>query len=241
MPADPALSPSFAELATAPCPPYGPMLVAVQGELGPVDAEAVDARLDALALGLFGLAGLSPAGRARALAETLDGALAPTHAGPQALLIGEALEARAAHPLLRAAVGAELARRAGLVGWVASSRGRWLMGAGDEPADAAAAVDPLPIPQLEGIMEAAGRPGSFARSSHPLAIDCGADPAAEAGVFLCGHELAFAALSRLAPALESAGRHAAARRAAGLRLLLPLDADLRARVRRELAHYGGGR
>jgi len=54
--------------------------------------------------------------------------LIPEQEDPRALLIDDALESRRAHPVVIAGVGSELARRAGLRGYVCQSPEGWWTG-----------------------------------------------------------------------------------------------------------------
>jgi hypothetical protein len=75
-----------------------------------------------------------------------------------------------------------------------------------------------------------------------LAADVGADPTQEPAVAgtLCAHQLAFAILTGIADAWRSADDRFRAQRAAGLRLLLPLEDSLRQGVQQDLRAYGAG-
>src|SRR5690349_17972010 len=106
----------FTRLACGGCPPVAELLIALAAEFRAVDTEAADARLDELALPLFGLAGGELRIAAGALADVLD-----TEPGFDAdrtsvagLWIDTVLETRAGHPLVLATIAAEVGRRAGL-------------------------------------------------------------------------------------------------------------------------------
>src|SRR3954469_568923 len=105
----------FTHLATGGCPPIADLMLALAAEFRNVDADAADQRLDELALPLFGLAGGDLRLAAARLANVLD-----TDPGFDAdrssvggLWFDAALEARAGHPLILAAIAAEIGRPAG--------------------------------------------------------------------------------------------------------------------------------
>src|SRR3954453_10454170 len=114
----------FTRLACDGCPPVAELLLALAGEFRHVDAEAADARLDELALPLFGLA----SGNLQTAAGAVAGGLDSYHtergsaAGPW---LDVALEARAGHPLVLAAIAVEVGRRAGLPVHVLSAPAGW--------------------------------------------------------------------------------------------------------------------
>lgn len=91
------------------------------------DADAVLARLDRAALELFDCDRADCQAQAGALARLLTDTLGllPEETDPRGLLIDHALTARAAHPLVIAAIGRELARRAGLHSHVCQTREGW--------------------------------------------------------------------------------------------------------------------
>jgi regulator of sirC expression with transglutaminase-like and TPR domain len=189
------------------------MLLAVAAEFREVDHSAALNELDALALPLFGAASLPVGDRMRLLAAELGGAggLRPGPAAPlDGLWLDRVLSTGRGHPALIAAVYVEVARRAGFEVALLSAPEGWFVGTRDG-GSRVVLVDP-----------AGGRL---------------AEPAVEAPRLRrhCGHELAYAVLSGLATRFQAAGAAADARRAAGLRLLLPVDDDLRAKIRAELA------
>jgi hypothetical protein len=161
----------FAALATASCPPYADMLVALEREFRAVDREAVDRTLDDLARPLFDLAAAPPDEQVAAVARVAWTALPDEACAPSHWLLTSCLEEGHAPGTVRAALAAELGRRAGL-------------------------------PDVTGDV--------------------------------CGHQLAFAVLSGLGAAWQAAGDTPRAQRAYGLRLLLPLDDAMQARVRAEI-------
>jgi len=210
---DPALSTMFPTLAAARHPGYDEMLTALEREFRAVDGARLAEVLDDAARPILGAASLPPRRRALALAEAAWTALPVTAAEPPAWMVSEALRTGAAAPPLRAAVAVELGRRAGVAARPVRLRGRWLV--------------------------AVHEPGLS-----PVGADAGADDdLAPEGIdgCLCPHELAFVMLGRLARAWQDTGSPARAHRAAGLRLLLPLGARLRAKAREDLIRYGGAR
>jgi hypothetical protein len=200
----------FAALAAAHCPAYDAMLIAVEREFRAVHREAVAESLDELARPLFGLADAPADERIVALASAAWAALPEEGTAPPHWLLACALEEGRASGAVRAALAAELGRRAGVRACVARLRGCWAVHAAERDAQIAADVG--------------GDPGL--------------EPASSAGA-MCAHQLAFAVLTGLAAAWQSAGDTFRAQRSAGLRLLLPLEDTLRERVQREIAAFGG--
>ena len=185
----------FTRLACGGCPPVADLLLALAAEFRDVDTEAADARLDELALPLFGLAGGELRIAAGALANVLD-----TEPGFDAdrtsvagLWLDSVLEARAGHPLVLAAIAAEVGRRAGLPVHVLSAPTGWYAGLGD--GDRLWLVDTT----MDG------------RKADPWSLRRH-----------CAHELAFAALLGLSERYERLGDAQRAGRAALLRSRLPL-------------------
>ena len=210
---EPALSAMFPTLAAARHPEYDEMLAALEREFRAVDGVRLADVLDDAARPVLGAASLPPRRRALALAEAAWAALPVTTSEPSAWMVSESMRTGAAAPPLRAAVAVELGRRAGVTARPVRLRGRWAV--------------------------AVHEPGLS-----PVGADVGADDdLAPEGVdgCLCPHELAFVLLGRLAHAWLDAGSPARAHRAAGLRLLLPLGARLRAKAREDLLRYGGAR
>jgi hypothetical protein len=208
---DPALSTMFPTLAAARHPGYDEMLTALEREFRAVDGARLADVLDDAARPILGAASLPPRRRALALAEAAWSALPATATEPPAWMVSEALRTGAAAPPLRAAVAAELGRRAGVAARPVRLRGRWLVAVHE--------------PGLSPVGADSGADDDLA----PEGVDgC-----------LCPHELAFVILGRLAHAWLDAGSPARAHRAAGLRLLLPLGARLQAKAREDLIRYGG--
>jgi regulator of sirC expression with transglutaminase-like and TPR domain len=185
----------FTRLATGGCPPIADLMLALAAEFRDVDAEAADRRLDDLALPLFGLAGGDLRVAAAQLANVLDtdpgfDADRSTVAG---LWLDAALEARAGHPLVLAALTAEVGRRAGLQVHVLSAPTGWYAGLADGER----------LWLVDATMD--GRradPWSLRRH--------------------CTHELAFAALLGLSERFERLGDTRRAAQATLLRSRLPL-------------------
>jgi regulator of sirC expression with transglutaminase-like and TPR domain len=185
----------FTRLATGGCPPIADLMLALAAEFRDVDADAADQRLDDLALPLFGLAGGNLRIAAARLANVLDtdpgfDADRTTVAG---LWLDAALEAHAGHPLVLAALTAEVGRRAGLPVHVLSAPTGWYAGLADGER----------LWLVDATMD--GRradPWSLRRH--------------------CTHELAFAALLGLSERFERLGDTRRAAQATLLRSRLPL-------------------
>ena len=159
---------------------------------------------------MLGIARRPPGEQALELAHAAWRALPRSGDDPRSWLLGEALASGRAAPPLRAAVATELARRAGVRARPVRWHAHWLV--------------------------AVHRPAAT-----PVGAEVGPDDdLAPEGVkgCLCAHELAFLVLGRLAGAWSREGSPARAHRAAGLRLLLPLGARLRAKAREDLLRFG---
>jgi len=206
-----SLDAPFAALAAAHCPAYDEMLVALEREFRAVHHEAVAGRLDELARPLFELSQAPADERVVAVARAAWAALPQEGDAPPHWLLACALEERRGSAPVRAALAVELGRRAGVGARPARMRGCWAV-------------------HIDG-------------GSTGVAADVGADPGLDtanpAGGGLCAHQLAFAILSGLASAWRAEGDSPRAQRAAGLRLLLPLDGDLRSLVHNEVRALGG--
>ena len=102
-------------------------LIAVAERFAGCDRAQVLATLDDASRPLFGAATLPPSAAAGALGRQLatELGLRPAPAGRDALLVDRALARRAAHPLVIAAIGHELARRAGVTARVCRTGERW--------------------------------------------------------------------------------------------------------------------
>jgi hypothetical protein len=115
----------FADIAGAACPSFGELLAALESELRVLNRDALDERLDELALPLFGIDQAPLEERAIALGRAAWTAL-PDEAGtPAAWLLGSALRQGCAAASVRAALAAELGRRAGVPAHPARLRGCW--------------------------------------------------------------------------------------------------------------------
>ena len=207
----PGSSPSpTSPTARAPAPTSS--LLSLAAEFWPVDAAATRARLDDEARRLFGVAALAPADRAHRLGTVLEHELGITPdqgADPQLMRLDHVLHRRRGHPLLVAALGTELLRRAGIDAAVCSSPTRWFVGftaRPDGPARRAALRARRPVPDRV--------------RRH------------------CAHEVAFCVLTGLAERFARAGRRSPARLALALRLALPVDEAVRIALQRDLDAFG---
>ena len=183
----------FTRLATGECPPIADLMLALAAEFHDVDADAADARLDELALPLFGLAGAHPRTAAGRLAEVLD-RFDADRLSVAGLWLDSALEARSGHPLMLAALIAEVGRRAGLAVHVLSAPTGWYAGLAAE--------------------------GRLWLVDTTLAGDRTADPWSLRRH--CTHELAFAVLLGLSDRFQRLGDRDGSAKAALLRSRLPL-------------------
>jgi hypothetical protein len=181
---------TFAELARQRCPAVGDVLLVMTGAFQDVDLDAMDARLDELARPLFDVPETARAGR---LAEQLSG-FALEERSVAGLWLDEVVRMKRGHPLLVAAVGAEIGRRAGLDAGVFSTPSHWYAGVVEG--------ERLWLIDL-------GEPTADSASPRTLRRHC-------------GHELAFAALSGLAARFTGQDAERLRRRAAHLRDLLSL-------------------
>jgi hypothetical protein len=118
------------------------------------------------------------------------------------------LQQRRGHPLIVAALGAELLRRAGVPAAVCSSPTRWFVGLDGDGRTAL----------LDARLSAHPCPDRVRRH--------------------CAHEVAFCVLTGLAERFARARRHSPARLALALRLALPVDAAVRAALQRDLDGFG---
>ncbi len=185
----------FTRLACGGCPPLADILLAMAAEFREVDTEAAEATLDELALPLFGLAGGDLRVAADELATVLDhrpGFFAD-RGSVSGLWLDCALEARAGHPLILAAIAAEVGRRAGLRVHVLSAPTGWYAGLADGER----------LWLVDATMDG--------RTADPWSLRRH-----------CAHELAFAALLGLSERYERVGDSARAGRASLLRSRLPL-------------------
>jgi hypothetical protein len=204
----------FTDLADGPCAAADELLLSLAAEFWPVDATTTRAQLDDEARRLFGAAALAPADRAYRLATVLERELqiAPEQSpDPEVLRLDRVLPRRRAHPLVIAALGAELLRRAGVAASVCSSPTRWFVG-------------------LEG--------GDGRTVLLDARLSEHADPCPGRVRRHCAHEVAFCALTGLAERFARAGRRSPARLALALRLALPVDEEIRIALRRDLDAFG---
>ena len=187
--------PDFTGLACSGCPAPADLLLALAAEFRPVDVAAADAQLDALALPLFGAA--SDAGRSAAsrLARMLDRepGFDADRTSVAGLWLDAVLDARAGHPLLLAAIAAEVGRRAGLAVHVLSAPTGWYAGLSDGER----------VWLIDTTMDGR-RPDARRIRAH------------------CAHEIAFAALLGLTERFDRLGDRRRAGHATLLRSRLPL-------------------
>jgi hypothetical protein len=209
---DAAITP-FTELADGLCAATDELLLSLAAEFWPIDAGAARSRLDEASRPLFGAAALAPADRAHRLGTVLEQDLRITSEqgpDPQLLRLDGVLLRRRGHPLLVAALGVELLRRAGIAASVCSSPTRWFVG-------------------LTG-----------ADRTVLLDARLGDDPCPDHVRRHCAHEVAFCVLTGLAERFARAGRRSPARLALALRLALPVDEAVRIALRRDLDAFGPG-
>jgi hypothetical protein len=190
----------FGTLATAPCPPFADLLIAVEREFRAVDFRATSDRLDDLARPLFALTAQPGDERAGALAMAARIATPHDASEPTAWMLSQALVTGRVAPAVRAVLAVELGRRAGIVAGVFRHRERWMVLVGDGDTRFAADVGP------------------------EVAVDDGLGCGRRCSGAHCSHGLAFEVLGGLAAAWSAAGDERHARRAAALRLQLPFDA-----------------
>jgi hypothetical protein len=209
---DAAITP-FSELADGPCARADDLLLSLAAEFWPVDAAGARSRLDDESRRLFGAAALAPADCAHRLGTVLERELeiAPEQGSdPQLLRLDSVLFRRRAHPLLVAALGVELLRRAGVPATVCSSPTRWFVGlTGDDR-----------IVLLDARLSAQTDPSPDRVRRH------------------CAHEVAFSVLTGLAERFARAGKRSPARLALALRLALPVDETVRIALQRDLDAFG---
>jgi hypothetical protein len=205
--------PAFTDIADGPCSAADELLLSLAAEFWPVDAAATRTRLDDESRRLFGAAELAPADRAHRVGTVLEHELriAPEPgADPELLRLDRLLDRRRGHPLIVAALGVELLRRAGIAASVCSSPTRWFVGIRD--------------PHRTVLLDAR-------LSGH-------ADPCPSHVRRHCAHEVAFCALTGLAERFARAGARSPARLALALRLALPVDEAVRTALRRDLDAFG---
>jgi L-ascorbate metabolism protein UlaG (beta-lactamase superfamily) len=124
-------------------------LIALAERFAGCDRAYVLDRLDDAARALFGTATLPPRRQADLLADALTRGLGlrPVTHDHRALLIDRALESREAHPLVIAAIGHEVARRAGLTTRICQSHTDWWVAVpGDDVLTAIGCSAGTPLP-----------------------------------------------------------------------------------------------
>jgi hypothetical protein len=191
---------SFAELASGPCPGYAELLLALGAEFGDVDADGTLERLDDASRELFGIGRLAPFAQAERVAAVMGGELGvgcDADPGPDGLHLDRVVQRRRGHAALLAAVGSELAQRAGAHACVYASQRCWYVGLG--------------VGERLVVLDA--RFGSGCAGEPPGQVR----PA-------CAHELAFCVLCGLSAVYAQRGRDADARLAGVMRLALPVQA-----------------
>jgi hypothetical protein len=203
----------FADIAAGPCAAADDLLLALAAEFWPVDADATRAQLDDDARRLFGAAAFAAADRAHLLGTLLERELRivpDAGADPELLRLDRLTHRRRGHPLLIAALGVELLRRAGIEAAVCSSPTRWFVGI------AGTATTVLLDTRLSACED---RSPTHVRRH-------------------CAHELAFCVLTGLAERFARAGDRSPARLALALRLALPVDGAVRSALQRDLDGFG---
>jgi hypothetical protein len=177
----PSDTPSFGLLATAACPAHVDMLLAIESEFAVPEPGWVTDRLDDRARGLFGLAAEAPGDQAIALVATVCELFPRYRLADESWFLTAGLRRGVVAGALRAAVAADLGRRAGVAASVGREGHEWRLivksGHGGIVAD----------PRL-GLLQGA-------RSVHPV----------------CGHHVGFAVLGELAACYLSRRRELAHR------------------------------
>jgi hypothetical protein len=162
---------AFTAISHEACPSLAETLLAVVAAWRPVDHVGLDGQLDQMARALFAA---PPDGRARAraLAGLLTRELRPDARSVDALWLDEVLATRRGHPVLIAALAAELGRRAGWATSVCSTPMAWYAGLVDG--------------EVLWLIEPTGAPGGV-----PAVVRRH-----------CAHELAYVVLTGLAERFE---------------------------------------
>ena len=114
-------------------PDLDELLLTLAAQFRPVDERRALERLDEYSRRLFGLAELHADGQAGCVSHALRHDLGMEAGGlddAENLMLDRVLERRRGHPLLLAVVAVELARRAGVIGRLYSTRARWFAGFG---------------------------------------------------------------------------------------------------------------
>jgi regulator of sirC expression with transglutaminase-like and TPR domain len=163
---------AFTAISHEACPSVAETLLAVVAAWRPVDHLVLDGELDQMARALFGA---EPDGRerSRTLAAFLTRELRPDATSAEGLWLDEVLATRRGHPVMIAALAAELGRRAGWEISVCSTPTAWYAGL----------VDGDVLWLIEPTGAAAGVPTTVRRH--------------------CAHELAYVVLTGLAERFES--------------------------------------
>ena len=118
---------AFTAISHEACPSLAETLLAVVAAWRPVDQVHLDGQLDQMARALFGVP-RDGRERSRALAALLTRELRPDARSVDGLWLDEVLATRRGHPVLIAALGAELGRRAGWEISVCSTPTAWYAG-----------------------------------------------------------------------------------------------------------------
>ena len=163
---------AFTAISHEACPALAETLLAVVAAWRPVDHLVLDGQLDQMSRALFG-AEHDGRARARTLAACLTRELKPDAASVEGLWLNEVVATRRGHPVLIAALAAELGRRAGWEITVCSTPTAWYAGLLD--GDVLWLVEPTGAP--------AGVPTTVRRH--------------------CAHEIAYVVLTGLAERFES--------------------------------------
>src|SRR4051812_7483283 len=103
---------AFSAISHETCPSLAETLLAVVAAWRPVDHIVLDGQLDQMSRALFS-APRDGRARARTLADFLTRELEPDATSVEGLWLDEVLATQRAHPVMIAALGAELGRRAG--------------------------------------------------------------------------------------------------------------------------------
>jgi hypothetical protein len=189
----------FALHATAGCPPHAELALSLAWAFGDVDSAALDAELDRRVERLPEPASEHPLAELRALSGIGRVANVPGVVATDGLLLPTAVKSKAPHPLARAIIGAELARRRGFaVGIVSNGTHHCL-------AHTELAVPLLLRADTGEVVDAQGLPPAL--------------------TWRCAHETCGLLLDELERRWLAEGRLDRALTAAELRLHLPFDED----------------
>jgi regulator of sirC expression with transglutaminase-like and TPR domain len=195
---------AVADIAAHPAAEPEDLLLAAAAEFAPVDPAGVEGRLDHLAAAVLRIreVGGGAESQAEALLRVVRGheLRCAESVGPDDALLHRVLERRVGHPILLAAICAEVARRVGIDAAPVEASDGHLVGIRSE--EGAVVIDP-----------GGGRP------TPPGQVR-----------WLCAHEVAFAALAELSRLYALHGRIPEAMRAARLRAALPVPARIHAQI-----------